>query len=335
VLRTKIIVLGLSAGLLAASPADAGKLTQKFKRAFAALLGKSAAGPDRPSSTSITESGLRPSVRPEARSAQAVKPPVAHEKFLVIDGKYLGRRGRGLEIEQPASAPASKATSIDEPLRRPLADAPRPAPNFGGEYEFRSAAQSRPIPEPYVVLTGGAAAGAVRPGRTIVFLPGGGQKPENEVVKHLISGLDANNVATRIVSLPSEVDPGALAKFLAENPGEIIIAGHSIGGAAAMRAASQHPGRIKSAILINPATKLYGMPVPTLLVRGTNDGFRKDEGGSNVTTIEAKGGDHSLRHRVLSDPDKARADKSDATRAMNRQVGQEIKAFLDRADEGR
>ena len=173
--------------------------------------------------------------------------------------------------------------------------------------------------------------GRFLPAPTIVFLPGAGQAPDDLVLGHMVGGLNANRVKTRIVSLPYEQDRDALAKFLATHEGDIIIAGHSMGGANAMRAARQFPGRIKGAILRSTRAAGVGdQSIPTLLLRGTNDngpGFDPREGGNNVTNVEVKGGNHSLRFRERMDQDKDGADRSEATRAMNVQVGEEIKTF--------
>jgi pimeloyl-ACP methyl ester carboxylesterase len=180
------------------------------------------------------------------------------------------------------------------------------------------------VHEPYKVVTGDAQDAPV-----VIFLHGAGQAPKNGVLERLSNGLRKEGVTLHIISLPHERDPGAVEKFLKQHSGPVLIAGHSAGGAKAMRYAERYPDRIRGAILVNPAAFVGHQPVPTLLLRGTNDaGGHWQEGGDNVTVYRMEGGDHSLRYRPYWNLDRSAAEGTAETHAMNRAVAQQVGDFL-------
>src|SRR5690606_30034174 len=148
--------------------------------------------------------------------------------------------------------------------------------------------------------------------------------------------LDHAGVPSRIVSLPWQADPATVDAFFADLPAgqKVVIAGHSAGGGVALDLAVRNPGQISAAVVVNPAGgPLARVPVPTLLLHGTHDGYRPGDRGKNVFNVEVKGGDHSLRFRdprkSPSPADKEAADGSDATRTMNQKVGEDVRAFFE------
>jgi predicted alpha/beta-hydrolase family hydrolase len=130
----------------------------------------------------------------------------------------------------------------------------------------------------------------------ILFLHGLGQPTNNELIGRVVGALRQEGVQNDVVSLPWEADRPTFEKWIKAQPGSFILSGHSAGGAHARDLAESYPDKFKALFLINPATPIRALKVPTLLVRGTEDYITAREGGENVTVLNPLHADHSLRY---------------------------------------
>lgn len=165
----------------------------------------------------------------------------------------------------------------------------------------------------------------------VVFLHGAGQEPNNDVLSRFAAGLHSEGVAAHIVSLPHETVPDAVDRIFRTVNEPVILAGHSRGGAMAFMVAQTYRAKVSAVIAINPVMNAPSMPVPTLVLRGTNDlpGSWRERTRRNVSVADVQGSDHSLRFR---EPwgSREEAEGSEETIRMNRVVAREIGSSLAR-----
>jgi predicted esterase len=130
----------------------------------------------------------------------------------------------------------------------------------------------------------------------IIFLHGAGQETNNELIGRVVGALRKQGVKNDVVSLPWESNLRMFQRWIEAQPGPFILSGHSAGGALARELTERYPEKFKAVFLINPATRIKDLKVPTLLVRGTEDFASGKEGGENVTVLNPLHADHSLRY---------------------------------------
>ena len=161
----------------------------------------------------------------------------------------------------------------------------------------------------------------------LLWFHGGGQIPNNLIIRRLSRAFAAQGVAVEIHSLPNDV--GAASEFLAAQTEPVFVGGHSAGsGLADTLAASGHPN-IKGAILLNGATGDRAR-VPTLLLKGSVDDGEARSNNPLVKPVQVMGGDHSLRYHAGGDSmSKDDRNRSEGTWQLNLLVAQQVKSFVE------
>jgi pimeloyl-ACP methyl ester carboxylesterase len=202
---------------------------------------------------------------------------------------------------------------------------------------------------------------------TLLWLPGSGQRADNEILRRLVNALHLSSVTARIVGLRG---PELIERWLAEcakrdAASRVVLGGHSMGGGAAIAAVNRLCGPATPAVCglvtLNAATPgtvdAVRVACPAVLVVGENDpsavGNKKlataaksvfhDQtdpsrmvtslpgADAAATVLLARNGDHSLRCNNSSRAqDKDRASTSAETLTMNQAVAVELAGFFAR-----
>ena len=211
------------------------------------------------------------------------------------------------------------------------------------------------------------ATGAGDPLLTLLWLPGSGQRADNEILRRLVNALHISGVNSRIVGLrgPELVEHWVAVCAKRDAASRVVLGGHSMGGGAAIAAVNRLCGAASPAICglvtfnaaIPVAVDAVRAACPTMLVVGENDpsavGNKKlaaaaksvfhDQADQSctvtslpgadapITVLLARNGDHSLRFNNSSRAqDKDRASTSPETLAMNQAVAVELSKFFAR-----
>jgi pimeloyl-ACP methyl ester carboxylesterase len=209
----------------------------------------------------------------------------------------------------------------------------------------------------------GAASDADTP--VLLWLPGSGQVPDNELLRRLANALHAAEARVVIRSAPYDEAAATLAQLHKAGARRIFLGGHSRGGALACHMSATPPRgcHIAGVCTINPApTQAAAAWIDCLTIVGEQDGggallgpgfawpagdrvhFRSDDdtsrallarppgvapAGCDRLTLIARCGDHSLRWWAGGMAEKDDALHSRDTAAMNRAVVLWVKAFLE------
>lgn len=170
----------------------------------------------------------------------------------------------------------------------------------------------------------------------ILYFHGAGANTSDGIIDRLAPALHAQHVDHEIISLPYDASHAQIEQMIGHKDSRpVIVAAHSMGGGYVVhRLLQEYPKKILAAVLINPAAFVVDQPVPTLLIRGTEDHPPEGEGGTNVTLRLAKGADHSLRYRLKSEGDKMIANESPETAKLVKKTAKKIARFLEENTRG-
>jgi len=212
------------------------------------------------------------------------------------------------------------------------------------------------------------ATGEGEPLLTLLWLPGAGQRADNEILRRVVNALHLSRVNSRVVGLRG---PELVERWLAlcakrDAAARVVLGGHSMGGGAAVAAvnslcAGAASPAVCGLVTFNAATAgavdAVRAACPAMLVVGENDpsaaGNKKLASAAksmfhgqadpsrmvtslrgadaHTTVLLARNGDHSLRCNSSSRAeDKDRASTSLETLAMNQAVAVELSSFFAR-----
>ena len=178
---------------------------------------------------------------------------------------------------------------------------------------------------------------------TIIYLHGALESVDNELANRMVTQLRAAGVDNKIMLVPWEHRPEKFQRWLAKQPGRVILMGHSMGGRMINKGIKgesldrRFAGKIEKSILLNPANRVEAAQRrPTLVIRGTEDPVKKPEtaGLANVDVHVVANADHSLRFRPgareakHSKAEKDQIARSGETTGLNQAVARRIAAFL-------
>jgi len=187
----------------------------------------------------------------------------------------------------------------------------------------------------------------------LLWLPGSGQLPDNELLRRLANAL--HGVGARMVIQSAAYVDGAatLAQLHMAGARRIYLGGHSRGGAEALEMSAALPRgcELAGVCTINPVPHIAAAArTRSLTIVGEQDGgaalldagfawragervcVRADDDaavGYERSTLIAREGDHSLRWWADGAVDKDAALQSADTAAMNRAVASLVKAFIE------
>jgi hypothetical protein len=144
---------------------------------------------------------------------------------------------------------------------------------------------------------------------TVLHFHGAGVGHENILVWRLARAAQEIGQPIRIISARHR----DAAKVLGAIDGEVVVMGHSAGSGMASLVARYAPGKVKSYIGLAPVPRALkpGLPVPSLLIHGTDDDVidventRAGQFFNRSRFVEMPGVDHSLRHRPGAQGSKA------------------------------
>src|SRR5690606_5693049 len=161
----------LTASLLGAAPADAGRFKQRVQNLWQRARGKQVVSA--PTSASApTLARERATIIPEPTKATPPVPATPGPRASSPTRRTTARPSRPDALKRVAEGPARSGT-----------------PRWG-----------TPRSKEIFRTTTGRGDAPGQPVRTILFLHGAGQDADTQVVKHLIAGLDHAGVPSRIVS---------------------------------------------------------------------------------------------------------------------------------------
>jgi pimeloyl-ACP methyl ester carboxylesterase len=200
---------------------------------------------------------------------------------------------------------------------------------------------------------------------TLLWLPGSGQRADNEILRRLVNALHVCRVNSRIVGLrgPELVEHWLAVCAKRDAASRVVLGGHSMGGGAAIAAVNRLCAAASRAVCgvvtfnaaIAVAVDAVRAACPTMLVVGENDpsvvGNKKLAAAAKsvfhdradqscmvtslpgadapTTVLLVRNGDHSLRYNSSSRAqDKDRASTSLETLAMNQAVAVELSRFF-------
>lgn len=181
------------------------------------------------------------------------------------------------------------------------------------------------------------------PAHVMLWFHGGGQRPDNIILRRLTRAFAAKELNIEILSLPYErynaqedkveFDPEAALQALATVKEPIFVGGHSNGSLMAEYLASiKHP-MVKGAILLNSADG-HKTVVPTLQIKGSKDSIGGPSGSHNplVVSIRVEDADHSVRHAPAGShgtEEKNLNNRSVNTWELNKALAVEMKKFVE------
>ena len=187
----------------------------------------------------------------------------------------------------------------------------------------------------------------------MVWLPGSGQRADNELLRRLVNALHSSGVHLWVVGLSGIA---RLQPFLDRQGKQrrVVLGGHSMGGAAATAYCEQGKGgraEVCALITANAATQHGGstkqLSVAALAIIGQNDpatsglkhlpAFTETDimvqlippTGGTAHVLYARNGDHSLRYNSSASAEaKDKSCTSEETVRLNASVAEQIKVFL-------
>ena len=181
----------------------------------------------------------------------------------------------------------------------------------------------------------------------LVWLPGSGQAPDNELLRRFVNALFETlplSVGIDVLAVAYHQVDDAIATF---NGLAIVVGGHSMGGTIAHTCGNKKGVLGTLSIGVSPSSVSHSIPHAALVVIGENDSVyrlqnqimvkdgslsftavHQRELGSKLTVVVAKEGDHSIRWLPRSATDKEAAPIIPETKAMNLEVAQHVHLFL-------
>ena len=183
----------------------------------------------------------------------------------------------------------------------------------------------------------------------LIWLPGSGQAPDNELLRRFVNALFEtlpSSVEIDVLAVPYEVVDDAITTFSGL---ALVVGGHSMGGALAHTRGNKKGVLGTLSIGVSPSSVPHSVSHPALVIIGENDPtyrlsnqivLKKDgslnftavhqqESGSKRNVVIAINGDHSIRwfpHHSVTD--KEAASVMPETKAMNLEVAHHVHLFL-------
>lgn len=181
----------------------------------------------------------------------------------------------------------------------------------------------------------------------LVWLPGSGQAPDNELLRRFVNALFetlSSSVGIDVLGVPYHQVDNAIAAFSGL---PVIVGGHSMGGTIAHTCGNKRGVLGTLSIGVSPASVAHSIPNAALIIIGENDpvyrlqnqimfkdtslnftAVYQNELENKRIIVVAKNGDHSIRWLPRSVSDKEEASIIPETKAMNLEVAQHVHAFL-------
>ncbi len=285
----------------------------------------------------------RASASDAGKGVQSKKATIpATKKPVISKGKKLavGKSGDQPKVRQPSAEELAYREMRDAYLKKP--EVPAKAIALSGQRNAHALLElSAGDYQEELAYTGSRAsrvlAAAPTEGKVqkLLWFHGGGQTPNNLIIRRLSRAFAAEGVSIEIHSMNyGEGLQGAL-EFIEAQPEPILIGGHSMGTSPADMLASTPNPKIKGAILLNGARGDFAV-VPTLQLKGSVEDGPAESRNPLVTPVQVMHADHSLRYH--SPDGKGPREKDDRNRSvdtwdLNRLVAQQVKAFLETVPE--
>ncbi|CAF1259177.1 unnamed protein product [Didymodactylos carnosus] len=181
----------------------------------------------------------------------------------------------------------------------------------------------------------------------LVWLPGSGQAPDNELLRRFVNALFEtlpSSVGIDVLGVSCHQVDDAIATLSGL---AVVVGGHSMGGTIAHTCGNKKGVLGTLSIGVSPSSVPHSIPHAALVIIGENDpayrvqnrivfkdgslGFtavHQRELESKLTVVLAKDGDHSIRWFPRSAIDKEAASVTPETKAMNLEVAHHVHLFF-------
>jgi len=181
----------------------------------------------------------------------------------------------------------------------------------------------------------------------LVWLPGSGQAPDNELLRRFVNALFEtlpSSTGIDVLGVPYDQVDDAIATFIGLT---VVVGGHSMGGTIAHTCGNKKGVLGTLSIGVSPSSVPHSIPHVALVVIGENDptyrvqnrmafkdgslsftAVHQSELESKRTVVLAKDGDHSIRWLPRSAIDKEAASITPETKAMNLEVAHHVHSFF-------